>query len=336
MRPSRGPGRVVAKITALIMTMVAVLLAAAPAQAADAADSYPNHTVRIIVSAPPGGGPDLAARVVADKLQQRWGQPVVVENRPGAGGTLGTADVAAAEPDGYTLLAAQPGPLTTHALLYHNLRFDPATLAPVIVMTRIPIVLAVRSDFPAKTVGELIAYAKANPGKITYGSQGIGTSPHLTTALFARRTGTVMTHVPYRGTAPAVNDLVAGHVDLLFIQLDSVREFYRAGKIRILAIASDKRIADLPDVPSLAEAGLADFQSDTWNAIVAPPKTPAAIIAKVNAAMNDVFAMPDVRSRLATMSMQPAGGTPADMAAFVKAETVRWGDVIRAADIKVR
>jgi tripartite-type tricarboxylate transporter receptor subunit TctC len=319
-----------------ILAILAVILAAMPAQAEDAAAGYPSHTVRIIVSAPPGGGPDLAARLVADKLQRRWGQPVIVENRGGAGGTLGTADVAAAEPDGYTLLAAQPGPLTTHALLYKNLRFDPAALEPVIVMTRIPIVLVVRTDFPAGTVGELIAYAKANPGKITYGSQGIGTSPHLTTALFARRTGTVMTHIPYKGTAQVVNDLVGGNVDLLFIQLDSVRALWRAGKVKMLAVASDKRLADLPEIPSLADAGIADFQADTWNAIVAPPKTPQPIIAKINAAMNDAFAMPDIRSRLATMSMQPAGGSPADMAAFVKAETDRWGDVIRAADIKVQ
>jgi len=319
--------------------LAAAWLAATPAHAQttdDAAAGYPNHTVRIIVSAPPGGGPDLAARLLADKLQRRWGQPVIIENRPGAGGTLGTADVAAAEPDGYTLLAAQPGPLTTHALLYKNLRFDPATLAPVIVMTKIPVVLVVRADFPANTVGELIAYAKSHPGKITYGSQGIGTSPHLITALFARRTGTVMTHIPYKGTAQVVNDLVAGNIDLLFIQLDAVRALWRAGKVKMLAIASDKRLPDLPDVPSLADAGIAEFQADTWNAIVAPPKTPPAIVAKINAAMNDAFAMPDVRSRLATMSMTPAGGSPADMAAFVKAETVRWGDVIRAAGIKVQ
>jgi tripartite-type tricarboxylate transporter receptor subunit TctC len=321
----------------LVPAIVAAFVAAsfAHAQTKDAAADYPSRTIRIIVSAPPGGGPDLAARLVADKLQRRWSQPVIIENRGGAGGTLGTADVAAAEPDGYTLLSAQPGPLTTHALLYKNLRFDPATLEPVIVLTKIPIVLAVRTDFPASTVAELIAYAKANPGRITYGSQGIGTSPHLTTALFARRTGTVMTHIPYKGTAQVVNDLVAGHVDLLFIQLDSVRELAHAGKVKILAVASDKRLPDLPDIPSLAEAGVPDFQADTWNAIAAPPKTPQAIIAKLNAAMNDVFAMPDIKSRLAAMSMQPAGGSPADMAAFVKAETARWGEVIRAAGIKV-
>ena len=321
-----------------VLPIIATLLIAVPAlaQQKDEAADYPNRTVRIIVSAPPAGGPDVVARILADKLAQRWGQPVIIENRPGAGGTLGAADVAAAEPDGYTLLSAQPGPLTTHVLLYKNLRFDPAALEPVIVMAKIPIVLVVRSDFPANSVGELIAYAKANPGKITYGSQGIGTSPHLTSSLFARLTGTVLTHVPYRGTAQVVNDLVAGHVDLLFIQLDAVRELWRAGKLKMLAVASDKRLAELPGIPDIAEAGVPDLRVDTWNAIAAPPKTPKPIIAKINAAMNEVFALPEIRARLATMSMQPAGGSPAEMAAFLKSETARWGDVIRAADIKVK
>jgi tripartite-type tricarboxylate transporter receptor subunit TctC len=318
-------------------TIIAALLTSttAQAQANDPSPDYPNRSVRIIVSAPPAGGPDLVVRLLAEKLQQRWGQPMVVENHPGAGGNLGTGDVAAAEPDGYTLLSAQPAPLTTNVLMYKSLRFDPTALEPVIVMSKLPIVLVVRPDFPASTVGELIAYAKANPGKIIYGSQGIGTSPHLTTALFARRTGTVLTHVPYHGTAQVVNDLIAGHIDLLFIQLDSVRELYRAGKLKMLAIASDQRLAELPEVPSLAEAGVADFRADTWNAIAAPPKTPKPIIAKINAAMNEALALPEIRARLATMSMQPSGGTPADMAAFVKAETARWGEVIRAADIRI-
>ena len=317
--------------------ILTALLAAAPAHAqqSDPAAGYPAHTVRVIVSAPPGGGPDLVARIVADKLQQRWGQPVVIENRPGAGGNLGTGDVAAAEPDGYTLLSAQPAPLTTNVLLYKSLRFDPGALAPIVVMTTLPVVMVVRSDFPADTVGELVAYAKANPGKITYGSQGVGTSPHLIGALFARRTGTELTHVPYRGTAQVANDLLAGHLDLLFIQVDAVREFYRAGRIKMLAIVSDHRLDELPGIPSIAEAGVPDIRADTWNALAAPPNTPKPIIAKINAAVNEVFKLPDVRERLATMSMQPAGGTPDAMASFVKAETARWGEVIRAAHITV-
>jgi tripartite-type tricarboxylate transporter receptor subunit TctC len=320
-----------------LLPIAVALLAALPAaaQQPDDAAAYPRRTVKIVVSAPPGGGPDIVARLVADKLQQRWGQPVIVENRPGAGGNLGTGDVAAAEPDGYTLLSAQPAPLTTNVVMYKSLRFDPAALEPIAVMTTLPIVLVVRADFPAGTVGELIAYAKASPGKIVYGSQGIGTSPHLIAALFARRTGTALTHVPYRGTAQVVNDLVAGHIDLLFIQLDAAREFYRAGKLKMLAVASDRRLAEVPEIPTLAEAGIADFRADTWNAMAAPPKTPKPIVDKINAAINEVFKLPDIRSKLATMSMRPAGGTPADMAAFIKTETVRWGEVIRAANIAV-
>jgi tripartite-type tricarboxylate transporter receptor subunit TctC len=289
--------------------------------------------VRIIVSSPPAGGPDIMARLLADRLAPRWGQAVVVENRPGAGGNLGAGEVAAAEPDGYTLLSAQPAPLTTNVLLYRKLNFDPTAFEPVIVMATLPNALVVRQDFPADSVAALIAYAKANPGKINYGSQGIGTTPHLTAELFARRTGITLTHVPYRGSAQAVNDLVAGHLDLLFMQIDAVREHYAAGKIKMLAVATPQRLADLKNVPTMAEAGIADFRSDTWNAIAAPPHTPRPVIAKINAAMNEALRSPDIGRQLARFGMQPVGGSPADMAAFVAEETRRWGEVIRAANI---
>ncbi|HYY36912.1 MAG TPA: tripartite tricarboxylate transporter substrate binding protein, partial [Xanthobacteraceae bacterium] len=217
-----------ARVPAVIAT-AAMLAAAAQAFAqGDAATQYPNRTVKVIVSAPAGGGLDIAARVIADRLAKMWGQPFVVENRPGAGGNLGAEAVAQAEPDGYTLLAAQPAPLTTNVVLYKKLNFDPAAFEPLAIMTSIPNTLVVRSDFPANSVTELIAYAKANPGKVNFGSQGVGTTPHLTGELFARVTDTKLVHVPYRGTAQAINDLVAGHVDMLFFQLDSVREQYRA------------------------------------------------------------------------------------------------------------
>ncbi len=306
----------------------------AGAQPREATD-YPTRTVRVIVSAPPAGSPDIVARLLADRLAPRWGQPVVVENRPGAGGNLGAAEVAAAEPDGYTLLSAQPAPLTTNVLLYRKLNFDPATLEPVIIMTTLANALVVRRDFPADDVASLIAYAKADPGKVNYGSQGIGTTPHLTAALFASRTGTVLTHVPYRGTAQAVNDLVAGHLDLLFMQIDAVREHYAAGKLKMLAVTTADRLPGLSEVPTMAEAGVPDFRSDTWNAIAAPPRTPKPVIAKINAAMNELLGAPDVRQSLERLGMQPAGGSAADMAAFLREETLRWGEVIRAANISV-
>jgi tripartite-type tricarboxylate transporter receptor subunit TctC len=317
--------------------VLAVMAAVATVQyaAADEAGDYPNHTVRIIVSSPPGGGPDLVARLLADRLAPRWGQPVVVENRPGAAGNLGAAEVAAAKPDGYTLLSAQPAPLTTNVLLYRKLNFDPAALEPVIVMTRLPNALVVRREFPADDVASLIAYAKVNPGRVDYGSQGIGTTPHLTAELFARRTGTVLTHVPYRGTNQVVNDLVAGHLDLLFMQVDAVREHALGGRIKMLAVTTAERVPGLETVPTMADAGVPDFRSDTWNAIAAPPGTPAAIVAKINDAMNALLHAPEISERLGRLGMQPVGGSPADMAGFVRAETQRWGEVIRAANISV-
>jgi tripartite-type tricarboxylate transporter receptor subunit TctC len=314
--------------------LLAALLALAVPSLAEAETDYPSRAVKVIVSAPPGGGLDIAARVVADRLAKLWGQPFVVENRPGAGGNLGTEAVAAAEPDGYTLLAAQPAPLTTNVVLYKKLNFDPAAFEPLAIMTSIPNVLVVRADFPSNSVAELVAYAKANPGKVNFGSQGVGTTPHLTGELFARATGTKLTHVPYRGTAQAVNDLVAGHLDLLFFQLDSVREQYQAKKAKMLAVTTAQRVAAVPEVPTMDEAGVKGFRSDTWNALAAPPKTPGAIVAKLNAAINAVLEQPDTAEHLRAMSMTPIGGTPDAVKAFIREETERWGEVIRAANIR--
>ena len=311
-----------------------VLLASAVMAQPDPAAGYPNRTVKIVVSAPPGGGVDIVARVLADRLGKLWGQPFVVENRPGAGGNVGSEAVAHAEPDGYTLLAAQPAPLTTNVVMYRKLNFDPAAFEPLAIMTRIPNTLVVRNSLPAASVQELVAYARDNPGKVNFGSQGVGTTPHLTGELFARLTGTKLTHVPYRGTAQAVNDLVAGHLDVLFFQLDSVREQVQAKRARMLAITADERVAVLPDVPTMAEAGVPGLRSNTWNALMAPPKTPAAITAKLNRAINEVLKSPDTAEHLRAMNMVPVGGTPEGIRAFIAEETARWGDVIRAANIK--
>ena len=251
----------------------AALLATTPARGQDTA-GFPTQAIRIIVSVPAGGGVDTVTRIVADKLRQRFGQPIIVENRGGQAGNFGAEAVFAAEPDGYTLMASQPAPLTVNALLYRKLNYEPAAFVPVTIMTTIPNALAVRPDFPARTIEEFIAYARANPGKLNYASQGTGTTSHLTAELFQSRIGVKFVHVPYKGTAPALNDLIAGHVDLMFTEVASTLELHRAGKARILAVAALQRSPLLPEVPTLIEAGVTDFVSGTWNAISAPPKTP--------------------------------------------------------------
>jgi tripartite-type tricarboxylate transporter receptor subunit TctC len=318
------------------LAAVAVLLTAIPAAfgQGDLAADYPNRAVKIIVSVPAGGGVDTVTRIFAAKLQQRLGQPFVIENRGGGGGNIGAEAAYVADPDGYTLLATQPAPITSNIALYKKLNFDPVALEPVAVMSKFPNVLLVRADFPAKTVKEFIDYAKANPGKVTYASQGPGTTSHLTGELFAKATQTKMLHVPYRGTGPALNDLVADHVDCIFMELASGIKLHDGHKARILAVATDKRLDVLPDIPTLIETGLPDFISDTWNAISAPPKTPAAIIAKLNRAINDIINEDDTKARFRELNLMAAGGSPQDMAKLKKEETERWSKVIQDAGIK--
>jgi tripartite-type tricarboxylate transporter receptor subunit TctC len=316
-----------------ISQIFAACVLLAPAAQAQQADDYPNRTVKIVVSAPAGGGLDVAARIIAERLRQKWGQPFIVENRPGASGNTGTEAVINAEPDGYTLLAAQPSPLTVNPLLYKKQTFDPTTLEPIAIMTAVPNLLVVRPNFPAASAQEFIAHAKANPGKLNFASQGIGTTPHLTAEMFNRVAGTKLVHVPYKGTSQAVNDVIAGHVDLMFLEMGNAFQLYKGGRAKILGIASAQRAAQMPEIPTLMEAGVTDFRSDTWNAIAAPPRTPRAIVAKLNAAINEVLKLPEVQAHFATLSMRPVGGTPAEMADFVKAETRRWGEVVRAANI---
>jgi tripartite-type tricarboxylate transporter receptor subunit TctC len=319
----------------VLVASAAALVTLAPARAQqDPAADYPNRPVKIIVSVPAGGGVDTVTRILAARLQQRLGQPFVVENRGGGGGNIGAEAAYISEPDGYTLLSTQPAPITSNIALYKKLNFDPAALEPVAVMSKFPNVLLVRQDFPAKTVQEFIAYVKANPGKVTYASQGPGTTSHLTSELFAKETGTKMLHVPYRGTGPALNDLVAGHVDFIFMELASGHKLHDAGKARILAVATDKRLDLMPEIPTLIEAGLPGFVSDTWNAISAPPKTPAPIIAKLNRTINEVLAEPDTKSRFRELNLMAGGGSPQDMAKLKKDETERWSKVIRDAGIQ--
>jgi tripartite-type tricarboxylate transporter receptor subunit TctC len=319
----------------VLVASAAALVALSPALAQqDPAADYPNRPVKIIVSVPAGGGVDTVTRIFAARLQQRLGQPFVIENRGGGGGNIGAEAAYTSEPDGYTLLATQPAPITSNIALYKKLNFDPVALEPVAVMSKFPNVPLVRQDFPAKTVEEFIAYVKANPGKVTYASQGPGTTSHLTSELFAKATGTKMLHVPYRGTGPALNDLVAGHVDFIFMELASAHKLHAGGKARILAVATDKRLDIMPEIPTLIEVGLSDFVSDTWNAISAPPKTPASIIAKLNRAINDVLEEPETKTRFRELNLMAAGGSPQDMAKLKKEETERWSKVIRDAGIQ--
>ncbi len=313
--------------------IVAAGTAAAAAWAQGAAN-FPDRPIRVIVSVPAGGGVDAITRLVAAKMQTLLGQPMVVENRAGVGGSVAADYVFHSTPDGYTLLASQPSPITTNPYLYKSLNYDPTQLTPIVVMSHVPNVVLVRQDFPAKTVQELIAYAKANPGKINYASQGIGTTSHLTAELFQKLTHTKLVHVPYKGTAPAVNDLLAGNVDLMFNELATSLPLHQAGRARILAVTVKERVAALPDIPTLEQAGVSGCDSDTWHALTAPPKTPDDIIAKLNGAANKALQDPDLLARFKELSITPGGGTPAEMAAFVKEETQRWGDVIRDAGIK--
>src|SRR6266487_2964246 len=322
------------KYPILIVAAVAVLAMLPALGQPDEPADYPNRPVKIVVSVPAGGGVDTVTRIFAAGLQQRLGQPFVIENRGGGGGNIGAEAVYTADPDGYTLLATQPAPITSNIALYKKLNFDPTALESVAVMSKFPNVLLVRQDFPAKTVQEFMAYVKANPGKVTFASQGPGTTSHLTAELYMKLTGTKMLHVPYRGTGPALNDLVAGHVDFIFMELASAYKLHEGGKARILAVATDHRIDVVPDVPTLIEVGVPGFISDTWNAISAPPKTPAAIIMKLNRAINAVANEAANKARFRELNLTAVGGSPQDMAKLKREETERWTKVIREAGIQ--
>ncbi len=317
----------------LFALIAALFLAGAPGAKAQNVADFPSRPIRLIVCVPAGGGVDTVARIVADGLSRKLGQPVIVENRAGAAGNIGAEYVFSSEPDGYTLLAAQPAPLTVNPLLYKKMNIDPKDFVPITIMTSIANVLMVRPDFPAKTPQELIAYVKANPGKVNYASQGIGTTSHLTAALFETVTGSKLVHVPYKGTAPALNDLIASHVDMIFMELASAIKLHQSGHARIIAVATTHRVDTLPEIPTLDEAGLKGFESGTWNAIAAPPKTPPAIVDKLNKAIVEVLASPEAKDHFEKINLRSAGGTPAEAKAFIMHETEVWGGVIKAAGV---
>ena len=294
---------------------------------------FPSRVLKIVVNVPAGGGVDATARVLADQLQHRWGHPVIIVNRAGAGGNIGAEAVAASDPDGYTLLASAPATFTVNAFLYKKLSYDPNTFEPVAIMARSPNVLSVRANLPVRNAQEFIVFAKANPGRLSYASQGIGSTSHLTSELLARRIGTRFVHVPYKGTAPALNDLVGGHVDFMISDLGSVLRLHESGLVRIIAVTTAQRVPSLSSIPTLAETGVSDFESTTWYGLAAPAKTPAAITSKLNAEITAVVTMPEVQAKYLSMSIQPDTSTPQKIIEAIKAERVRWGEVISAANI---
>ncbi len=317
------------KLYALIAA--GLLLAAAPA---NAQTDYPTKTVRVIVNVTPGGGVDTATRVVAQKLSERLGQTFIIENRGTGGGNPAAEAVYHSPPDGHTLLASPGSTITVNDYLFKKLNFNPVQFEPVAVLTEIPLVLVVRQNFPANNAKEFLAYLKANPGKSTYGAQTLGSPAHLTAELFMTQTGNQLTHVPYRGTAPLQTDLLAHQLDMTFIQYSAFIELHRAGKVKILAAAADKRIEALPGIPTMAELGYPDIVSRTWNVISAPPKTPAAVLGKLNELINEIMKDPDVRARFDKLQVTAVGGDLAVTKKFVADDRDLWVKVIKAAKIQ--
>jgi tripartite-type tricarboxylate transporter receptor subunit TctC len=303
----------------------------APVQAQD----FPAKPIKLIVPYAAGGGTDIVARIVAQKLQDKWGPAVVVENRAGAGGNVGAEAVFTAAPDGYTLLFTAQGPLVVNQYLFDKIPYEPEKFTPVSLVMVAYSALMANPKVPAQNVQELIAYAKANPNKLNYASQGIGTAAHLIAELFKSMAGVQINHIPYRGSGPALNDLVAGHVDLMFGELAPSYQYIQSGQLRALAVSSDKRIANLPDVPAVAEV-VPGFTVTSWWGIVAPPGMPPELTRKISDAVGEVMKQPEVSGKLTAMSMVSTGSTSAEFSKFINEEAKRWGDVIRTTGAKAQ
>jgi tripartite-type tricarboxylate transporter receptor subunit TctC len=309
-------------------------LALAIAPFAHAQDDYPNRTVRIIVPFAPGGSTDVVARILADKLGTELKQSFVVENRSGAGGNIGADAVAKASPDGYTLLMGTTGVLAINKYLYKEMSFDPERdLVPVSYTSLITNILVVNPQVPAKTVSELVALARAKPGSLTFASSGAGSSTHLSAELFKSMAGVDILHVPYKGSSQAITDLMGGQVTMLFDNAPSSIPFVEQGKLRALAVTSTKRLPNLPDVPTLDEAGVKGYESLSWSGIMAPAGTPKRVIDKLNAAIEKILRDPDVKQRFASLGVEPVGGPPEAFSRHIRAESEKWARVVKTANI---
>ncbi|RAI34927.1 Bug family tripartite tricarboxylate transporter substrate binding protein [Rhodoplanes roseus] len=318
---------------ALAAVAACVLGAAWPGGALAA---WPESPVRIVVPYAAGGSTDVVARLVAARLQVRLGQPVVVENTAGSAGNLGAAVVARAQPDGYTLLVATPGPAVMNQFMYRKMPFDTATaFTPVVSITYFPSVLVVGPKVKATTVKEFVAEMKAAPRGATFGSAGVGSTGHLGGTVFVQSTGIAGTHVPYRGSAPMLQDLLAGNIDFTIDTVPGLMSFITAGTVRALAVTGKGRAASIPDVPDNAEAGIPDIEMGSWLAFLAPAGTPRAIVARINAEVDAALKEPELAQRIRDLGAVPTGGTPESLAAFMAAETAKWKSVIETAGIRI-
>jgi tripartite-type tricarboxylate transporter receptor subunit TctC len=317
-------------------TVVGVVVAASCAFVAPApAQSYPVKPVRIIVPFAPGGV-DVTARIIADRLTAALGQPFIVENRAGAGGSVGAKMVASSDPDGHTLMFSTPGPVVVSPVMNRNAGYDAVkSFAPVAIVSQSPLLLVVHPSVPAKTLKELVAYAKANPGKVHFPSPGFGTQPHLVGEMFRSMTGLDIVHVPYRGSAPAITDLLAGQMQIYFDNFANLLQHVESGKLKAIAVSGDGRSPQLPDVATMDQSGYGGLAATYWNGIFAPAGTPVAVVARLNVTVNQALATPEVRSALQKLGSDPKTGTPQEFTTFIAAESERWGKVVRDANIKV-
>jgi tripartite-type tricarboxylate transporter receptor subunit TctC len=298
-------------------------------------EPFPARTVKLIVPGTSGSATDIIARLMADQLSQKWGNPVVVENISGGGNLVGTTSVFRSSPDGYTLLVSPPAPITFNDLLYHDLAYNPREFVPVSLLARVPNALVVKNDLPATNVRELIAYAKAKPGKLSYGSQGAGSTGYLSAIQLQMLGGINMVHVPYRGGLPALNDVIAGHIDMFFDTLATAVPIYRGAQAKILGVGSAERSSAIPEIPTIAESGFPGFRSVTWFALVAPPGTSLALVEKINRDIVEGLRQPQLKEKLQRMMLEPLIGTPADAAKFFAEEKALWEKVITENNVKV-
>jgi tripartite-type tricarboxylate transporter receptor subunit TctC len=318
---------------ALRLTLLAAFAVGLPG-AAVAQTDFPRRAVKFVVPVPPGNMLDSMPRIIGEKLSLRWSQPVIVENRPGAASNLGAEAVWKSEPDGYTLLVTPPGPLAVSQHVYPKLGFDPTTFVPVSTLIRFPFILVVNAKAPVSTLAELIARAKANPGTVTFGSPGVSSTPHLAMERFAAAAGIRFVHVPYPGLAPAMRDLLAGHIEAIFDTPGNTLPHIASGGVKALAVTGAQRIPELPNAPAIADT-LPGIVHTDWFAVVAPPKTPSDVAARLSQAIADAMKLPDVAKRIADFNVTMVGNSPAETAALIKQEAEQYRALIAAAGVKV-